>query len=231
MSNCGAENTLALGSDVGPVLGRPCVDSDRAQKPRDGADSVGSSSQAVATVEKEAPCDRARITATGRGSETAIETQRVRQMKTVKCTTSSTSATTMHAIKGRSSAPGSCGERGGQDVAAREGNGAVPAAVVGRAIRGRFVAPGKALGDHESGTRGGGAIASLATMQEAAIGEEDTPAKRRRGMQEEKVHGLVQHAQEAAEQRPGSSGSPYWSSRQALLASLRSGVRPPEGPA
>ncbi len=115
-------------------------------------------------------------------------------------------------------------------MAAREGNGAVPAAVVGRAIRGRFVAPGKALGDHESGTRGGGAIASLATMQEAAIGEEDTPAKRRRGVQEEEVRGLVQRAQEAAEPRP-SSGSPYWSSRQALLASLRSGVRPPEGPA
>ncbi len=116
-------------------------------------------------------------------------------------------------------------------MAAREGNGAVPAAVIGRAIRGRFVAPGKALGGYESGTRGDGAIASLATIQEAAIGKEGTPAKRRRGMQEEEFHGLVQHAQDAAEQRPCSSDSPYWSSRQALLASLRSGVRPPEGPA
>ncbi len=150
-------------------------------------------------------------------------------MKTVKCTaTSSTSATTLHAIQGRTSTPGTDGERGGQK-AARDENSGAPAEGIGREIKGRSIAPGRALAENVSSTWGKGAMPSQATKREAAIAEEQAPAKRRRGVQEEELQSREQHGLHASSQRQPTPVGTLWHSRQALLESLRTGVRPPEG--
>ncbi len=114
-------------------------------------------------------------------------------------------------------------------MAAREGDSPTAAPSDGRGIRGRAFAPGEAHEVRKTGTRGSGAFTCKAAIGEATSREEEAPAKRRREMKEDESRDLKHVSQGAADRRPSSSDGSYWNSRKALLASLRSGVRPPEG--
>ncbi len=154
---------------------------------------------------------------------------RDRQMKTEKCTSSSSGATAVQLIKGRGDSPGLSGEDGqGQP----ECESAVPAdAPTGdRAIRGRAVALGAAravreaeVGDGRSRERGG------TSRMNDDRGHVGLPKRRR--VSEESVYGSpaqLGDGEEAARPRPGTAVTYVWRSRKDLLESLRSGVRPPE---
>ncbi len=164
-------------------------------------------------------------------STTVIEAEAhcERQMKTIKCTTSSTTSPSVHGIRGRSSSPGSRRKRGGQEEAAR--NEAVSEAlpIVERVISGRDFAPGAARGMRELGTGGDGAVPGQVATLDNAISEGEAPSKRRGYAGDGDLSDMQQHDVDAARPRPCTSGSTRWSSRRALLDSLRSGVRPPEG--
>ncbi len=156
-----------------------------------------------------------------------------RQVKTIKFTSPSTATPAMHEIRGRSSAPGPVGERGGQAEAARGTGVSTNLPIVGQGIRGRSTAPGGVRAGRISGTRGDGAAAGQAATQDNVICEGEVPNKRRRvtkdGMKYGEQRDSLQHDDGAARLQPCTSGSSCWSSRKALLDSLRSGVRPPEG--
>jgi hypothetical protein len=166
-------------------------------------------------------------------SSTAIEVDErcERQVKTIKCTTSTTTSRAVHGIRGRSCSPGSRRKRGGLEGAARNEvvSEALPSAE--RGIKGRDIAPGAARGMHELGTRGDGAITDQEPTLGNVVNEGEMPSKRRRHGGDGDLSNTERHVVDAARPRPCTPGGSRWSSRRALLDSLRASVRPPEGPA
>ncbi len=140
-----------------------------------------------------------------------------RQMKTQKCTFPTSSTASVHGIRGR------CGMQ-----AAREGEEPVAAKADAHEICGRTFAPGRAREECSGGNSVGAEGAAPTVARETVSGGEAGPAKRRRAEQACGLHGPGRSVN-------GETGTPscpsehsLWSSRRALLASLRAGVRPPE---
>ncbi len=174
------------------------------------------------------------VPASGDGAAAEADGRLVRQKKTKKCTSPPSTASALHGIQGRDSAPGSVGKRGNQVAAANDAG--VPAAAqgVGRVIDGRIQAPGAAHVDQEIGTRGIGAEARGAAVGAATCasdGGREAPAKRRRGSRDDAPREQQHCSQVAKPQSDNASTGPPWSSRASLIASLRSRGRPPERPA
>ncbi len=114
-------------------------------------------------------------------------------------------------------------------MAAREGDEPAAASEEGLEIRGRLLAPGRAREGCGAGTRDEAVVALPAVAGETGIGEEARAAKRRRTEESSETSGNGQHVSGETNPRSCQSDISHWSSRRALLASLRAGVRPPEG--
>ncbi len=171
--------------------------------------------------------------ARGGGTAPVAEGRMTRQMKTEKCTSPIPSATPLHGIRGRDSAPGPVGKGGGQQAAASAGEVPAAARMVGRATSGRTLAPGAAHEGQGIGTWGIGAdggSSAIASATRASSGGQEAPAKRRRGNSEDAPRDQQYCSPVATSLDGNASTGPYWSSRASLLASLRTRGRPPERP-
>ncbi len=150
---------------------------------------------------------------------------RERHVKRAKGTTSSTTAASMHGMRRRDDPPSEIDERGGQGLAIR-GGGEIAATDARHAIRGREQPPGGQRVGYETGIGDDATFNRLAVTRETSISDGASSAKRRRT--EERGDGCGLNG--GPEPRADSSTQVPWSSRRALLASLRAGVRPPERP-
>jgi hypothetical protein len=224
-----------------PPLRRPPLHGNPPRGSRDGDEEIGAWPRELAVAQRAARGSSRRCNADAshsRGSSSVdegrtvagTEARHARQSRAINCTLPSTPTSAMHGIKGRGSPPGPEEARGGRGEATRDVAASVAPQAIGCAIRGRIKAPGGEQALLGTGTRRSGTASRSMAMGAATSGKEEPPAKRRR---EERsvVESFPCHpVQGAPVQEANSSTGSCWSSRAALLASLRSCGRPPEGP-
>ncbi len=225
---------MVLDSSIGgaPVPGAELGDPQEVRS-ADGSRAKGTPLSAPFSRQRPRTSTSGGALATEGGTAAEAEGRLVRQMKTKTCTSPTTSASALHAIQGRLLAPGPESKRKSQHEASCEGEDPTAALRSDCTIRGRVHAPGAAHEDQGIGTRGSGARGRSSAIGEAACaasGGDEAPAKRRRGDKEDVPRDQHRRSQDATSQAADASASPCWSSRTALLASLRSRGRPPERP-
>ncbi len=231
----------ALGDELLPPHRRPPLHGNPPRGSRDGDVEIGAWARELAVAQRAARGSSRRCnedashsrgsTSVDEGRKTAEAEERCsRQSRAIKRTLPSTPTSAMHGIKGRGSPPGPEEARGGRGEAARDVATSVAPQAIGCAIRGRTKAPGGEQAMLGTGTRRSGTASRSMAMGAATSGKEEPPAKRRR---EERsvVESFPCHpVQGGPILEANSSTGSCWSSRAALLASLRSCGRPPEGP-